>query len=258
MVLRHDEEGQALGAGPTHALHAHGAGQDEVDDVVGHVVLGRSDEALHALDPPRAIAIVECLGAAGADIRSGVGLGEHHGGAPLLVDDELAPALLLVIADAIEDVGEARAGHVHERGRVRPEEHLGGSPAQRRARTCAAHVNGQVEPPPLRIHQRAVGLLEVLGHLDGARRRVVLRRVAIRGEVGLGERTGREALDLAKRFLGGLGIHLGVRSGAQPVGGTEDLEEVELNVPEVGSVVRHGDSCALAAGYRRVLPASNP
>ena len=258
MVLRHDEEGQTLGAGATHALHAYGAGQDEVDDVVGHVVLGRGDEALHALDPPRAITVVVRLGAAGADIGSGVGLGEHHGGAPLLVDDELAPALLVLIADAIEDGGEAGTRHVHERGGVRPEEHLGGGPAQRWCRTGATHVNGQIEAPPLRIHQRAVGLLEVLGHLDGARRRVVLRRVAIRGEVGLRERTGREALDLAKCLLGGLGIHLGVRAGAQPISGPEDLEEVELDVPEVGSVVRHGDSCALATGYRRVLPASNP
>ena len=40
VVLRHEEERQALGAGSADALHAHGARQDEVDDVVCHVVLG--------------------------------------------------------------------------------------------------------------------------------------------------------------------------------------------------------------------------
>ena len=249
--LRHEEEGETLGARTALALDADGAGEDEVDDVVGHVVLGGGDEALHSLDAPRAVVVGEGLGAARADIGARVGLSEHHGGAPLLVDHELGPALLIVVADAIEDPREARPGHVHERRGVGAEEHLGGGPAQRGRGAGAAEVLGQVQAPPLGVHQRAVGLLEVLRHLDGVGGGVVLRRIAVRREVGLRERTGREALDLAECFLRGLGIHLGVRAGAQPVGGTEDLEEVELDVPEVGAVVRHGSS-SLAIG----LPAS--
>ena len=245
--LRHEEEGEALGARAALALDADGAGEDEVDDVVGHVVLGGGDEALHALDAPRAVVIGEGLGATGADVGARVGLGEHHGGAPLLVDHELGPALLVGVADAIEDRREAGTRHVHERRGVGAEEHLGRRPAQRGRGARTAEVLGQVESPPLGIHQRAVGLLEVLRHLDGVGRRVVLRRIAVRGEVGLRKRAGREALDLAERFLRGLRVHLGVRAGAQPVGGTEHLEEVELDVPEVGAVVRHGNS-SLAVG----------
>ena len=55
--LRHDEQRQTLGA----CSCALGAGQHQVDDVVRHVVLAGRDEALHALDAPRAVAVVEGL-----------------------------------------------------------------------------------------------------------------------------------------------------------------------------------------------------
>ena len=132
MVLRDEEERQALGAGAAHAFDTDGAGQHEVDDVVGHVVLGGGDEALDTLDAPGAVVIGVGLGATSADIGAGVGLGEHHRGAPLVVDDQLAPALLLVVADAIEDRGEARTRHVEEGAGVGAEEHFGCGPAQRR------------------------------------------------------------------------------------------------------------------------------
>ena len=101
---------------------------------------------------------------------------------------------------------------------------------------------GQVQAPPLGVHERTEGFLEVLGHLHRARRGVVRRRVAIGGEVGLSQRPHGQALDLGQGFPRRLGIHLGERTCAEAVCGTEDLEEVELDVPEVGAVVRHGDS----------------
>ena len=97
--LRHDEQRQSLGAG----AGALGAGEHEVDDVVGHVVLAGRDEALHALDAPGAVAVVEGLGAAGADVGAGVRLGEHHRRAPALLDHQLRPALLVVVAEVVED-----------------------------------------------------------------------------------------------------------------------------------------------------------
>ena len=62
------------------------------------------------------------LGAAGADVGARVGLGEHHRGAPLLLDHQLGDAD--VARDAVsvveDDRGEARAGGVHpDRGRSR-------------------------------------------------------------------------------------------------------------------------------------------
>ena len=55
VVLRDEEEGQALGAGAV----ALGAGEHVVDDVLGHVVLTGGDEALHALDVPGAVLLLD-------------------------------------------------------------------------------------------------------------------------------------------------------------------------------------------------------
>ena len=90
VVLRDDEQRQALGARAADALDAHRPREHEVDDVLGHVVLGRGDEPLDALDVPGAVALLGGLGAAGADVGAGVRLGEHHRGAPLLLDHVLA------------------------------------------------------------------------------------------------------------------------------------------------------------------------
>ena len=131
VVLRHEEEGQSLGARSAHAFDAHGACEHEVDDVVRHVVLGRRDEALDAFDVPRAVGLRESLRAPSAHVGSGVRLGEHHRSAPLAIDDELGPALLVRVADLVEDGGESGAGHVEEGAGIGAEEHLRGSPAQR-------------------------------------------------------------------------------------------------------------------------------
>ncbi len=132
--LRHHEQRQSLGAGTTDALDADRAREDQVDDVVAHVVLGRGDEALDAFDAPRAVLVGEGLGGTGADIGTGVGLGEHHGRAPLALDHALGLLLLHLIAQAVQDAGEAGAGHVHEGGGVGAEHQLGNRPAK--ARRC--------------------------------------------------------------------------------------------------------------------------
>ena len=69
-------------------------------------MLGAGDEALDALDVPGAVGLLGGLGAAGADVGAGVGLGEHHGRAPLAVDHPLGDLLLLLGAQPVEDVGE--------------------------------------------------------------------------------------------------------------------------------------------------------
>ena len=112
--LRHEEQRQTLGAGAC----ALGAGQHQVEDVLEQVVgVTRGDEALHAVDVPGAVVLLDGLGAAGADVGAGVGLGEHHGGAPAALGGDAGPLLLLLGAEVVEDVGEACA---HRRTSTRP------------------------------------------------------------------------------------------------------------------------------------------
>src|SRR3546814_8401003 len=83
------------------------------------VAVAGGDEALDTVDMPGAVGLLDGFGAAGADVRSGVGLGEHHGGSPVALDDERAPVPLLLIADAVEDVGHLRPGLVQDRKSTR-------------------------------------------------------------------------------------------------------------------------------------------
>ncbi len=104
--LGHEEQAQALGAGAAVALDALGARQHEVHDVLGHVVLARGDEALDTLDVPGAVLVREGLGAAGADVGTRVGLGQHHRGAPLAVDHVLRDLLVALGAVLEHDARE--------------------------------------------------------------------------------------------------------------------------------------------------------
>ena len=190
-VLRHDEQRQALGAGPG----ALGTGQHEMHDVLGQVVLGAGDESLDALEVPGAVGLRDRLGPAGPDVGAGVGLGQHHRHAPAAVDHELGQPLLVGGAVAVEDARGRDAGHVHVQGRVGAEHLLGHRPDQAARRGLAAELGQRVETPELGVDQRAPGLLERLGQRDRVRRRVEHRRVA----VGVGERLARAGPRRARR-----------------------------------------------------------
>ena len=86
--LRHEEQRQTLGA----RACALGAGQHQVEDVLEQVAgVTRGDEALHTVDVPGAVVLLDGLGPAGADVGTGVGLGEHHGGAPAALGGDARP-----------------------------------------------------------------------------------------------------------------------------------------------------------------------
>ena len=137
VVLGDDEHRQSLGAGAARSLDADRAGQHQVHDVVAQVALARGDEALHAGDVPGAVVVGGGPGAAGAHVGAGVGLGEHHGGVPALVDDVLGDLLVALVAVAVHDSGEHRAGAVHPDGRVGAEHQLAERPADARgSRAC--------------------------------------------------------------------------------------------------------------------------
>ena len=81
--LGHHEAGDATGAG----RGVRDAGQDEVDDVVGQVVLAVGDEDLLAADAPGAVTGRHRSGADGTEVGTGVGLGQVHGAGPFPTDE---------------------------------------------------------------------------------------------------------------------------------------------------------------------------
>ena len=149
--LRHEEQRQTLGA----RAGALGAGQHQVEDVLEQVVgVGGGDEALHAVDVPGAVVLLDGLGAAGADVGAGVGLGQHHGGAPAALGGDHGPLLLLLGAEVVEDVGEAGAAAVHAHGRVGAEDVLVQRPHERLGRRHAAEFLVEADACPSRRRSR--------------------------------------------------------------------------------------------------------
>src|SRR5699024_8444261 len=86
MIFRDQEEAEPLCPRPAGALDVLRPSQYQVHDVFGHIVFGRGDESFNAFDAPGAVVIAVCLRPAGADIGTGVGFGQDHGGAPLTFD----------------------------------------------------------------------------------------------------------------------------------------------------------------------------
>ena len=112
--LGHEEQRQTLGA----RAGALGAGQHQVEDVLEQVVrVGGGDEPLHAVDVPGAVLLLDGLGPAGADVRAGVRLGEHHGRAPAALGGQHRPLLLLLGGEVVEDLANpAPPAYIHTAG----------------------------------------------------------------------------------------------------------------------------------------------
>ena len=208
-------------------------------DVVGHVVFAGSDEPLGSLDVPRSVAVVERLRATRADVGASIGLGEHHRGTPSFVDHQPSEILLGVGTHGVNDGGETGAGHVEESSGVGAEHEFTRGPPKGWGCAAATEVLGEVEPPPLGVHESAERFLETLGHGDGLGLRVIDGgRAVCLGEC-FRKRSDSEPVDLVKDLLGGVGIHLSEWAIAHALACTEDLEEVEFQVPDVALVVRH-------------------
>jgi hypothetical protein len=86
------------------ALHAGrgalDAGQHQVDDIVGHVVLAGRDPDLLAGNLVGAVGLRNGLGAQQAQVRAAMRLGQVHGAGPLAGDHLRQVGLLLVVAAA--------------------------------------------------------------------------------------------------------------------------------------------------------------
>src|SRR5699024_3335670 len=156
-----------------------GAGQHQVEDVLGHVLLGRGDEAFDTFDVPDAVTLVGGLGAAGADVRTGVRFGQHHGGAPAVGDGLLGELLLCLVAFGVEAARESRAGGVQVHGRAGAGDQLGRRPHQGAGGSKAAELLGKVKVVPAGAHVGLVGLLQALRDLDRVGLGVEDRGVAV-------------------------------------------------------------------------------
>ena len=198
----------------------------------------RGDEALDALDVPGAVGLRDRPGAAGADVGAGVGLGEHHGRAPLLVDEELGPLLLLArcprrCSTCAKDGPEAYI----QIGALAPSTSSASDHHRARGASVPPSSAGQVEAPELGVHERLVRLLERLRQRRGVGRRVEDRRVAVAVGVAGGEVLAGQPVDLGEDVARGVDVEVGVRLLAERLVGPEDLEEVELEVAQVALVV---------------------
>ena len=215
-----------------------------MDDVVNQVGFGGGDEPLDALQVPTAVLLQDRLGAAGADVAAGIGLGQHHGRAPLFLDHGLGHPLLQRGAVAVYDNSEVGSARVHEQGGIGAEDQLCSGPAQARGRSVAAEVGREFEPLPVAVDQRPVGLLEGVGHFHAEGGRIVDGRVAVRVRERGRDRPGGDRLQLVQDLPRGIGAHLRETAGAHPLAGAQYLEQVELEISDVGTVMSHG-RCSL-------------
>ncbi len=62
---------------------------------------------LTPVDVPGAVLLLDRLGAAGADVRAGVRLGQHHGRAPTALGAQHGPLLLLLGTEVVDDVARS-------------------------------------------------------------------------------------------------------------------------------------------------------
>src|SRR5262249_25227188 len=151
------EQRKALGA----RASALGTREHQVEDVLEQVTrVARGDESLHTVDVPGAVLLLDGLGATGADVGTGVGLGEHHGGSPTAFGGDDGPLLLFVGGQVVEDVGEAGAAAVHPHGGVGAEEVLCQRPQKCLGGRGSAEFLVQAHAIPAGVQYSAHRLLE--------------------------------------------------------------------------------------------------
>ena len=163
------------------------------------------------------------------------------------------------VPSSSQDRGERGARAVHEDGGVRAEHHLEGAPrsarAGRRSRRGARAGRGGTTRrrrwPCIDFLNDSGSVTEcVAGSKTGGLRSASTKDAAIGPSASL-----RISASTPRAVLG---VHLLERPGAEAVLGVEELEEVELEVPQVGGVVAHGAGlpCSVPVGGD-VLLASN-
>ncbi|MNT16859.1 hypothetical protein D3C72_1519830 [compost metagenome] len=249
--LRHHEQADAL-----HAFRraAH-AGQHEVHDVLGHVVLTVGDEDLGAEHLVGAVGLRLGAAAHHGQVAAGLRLGEVHRAGPLAAHELLEVHGLELVGAGREQrldgaVGQQRAQREAHVGRV---EHLAAGRADGLGQALAAEVRRMLQALPAARHVLREGVLEALAGGDFA----VLegRGVAVAFDV---QRRHHVLVEARALFEHGLcGFEAGVFKAGQ-LGDLADVGQVfdvEQHVLEGGGVA-HVFSPGAAVGAADVKKAS--
>ncbi len=235
--LGHDEAGDALGA----RRGVGGAGQHQVHDVVGHVVVTEGDEDLLARDAVAAVGSGHRLGGQRTHIRTGLGLGEVHGGRPLAGDHAGQVDLLQLLAAVVQQQVDGALGEqwAHRERHVRRGEHLlEREPDQPREPTSSVgRREGHARPS--RLHVPAVGVDEAIrgGHRTCGG--VVGRSRHITGQVQRRHDVLHQPGALGHDSFEGGGVQLGESLELAQLVQVDQVVEHEVDVFEGGLVVAH-------------------
>lgn len=242
-VVGNVEQAQPLGAWAG-ALRS---GQHQMEDVLrGIADIPTGDEPLDALDVPGAVGLFERFGSTRADIGTGVGLGEHHGGLPAALHALGRPPALLIIALDVKGLGQHRAQVEKARRRVGAVDHFVDGPCQRRRRWHATELLGQAQPPPAGLLDCLHCLGQLVGHADGVGVRVEDRWVAVGVAEGFGDRTLGQPRRFGQDGADRVDVQIAVASGAQDRADIKDFEQVELEIADIGDVVSQCGSLQVA------------
>ena len=163
-VLGHDEQGDTLGA----FRCARQTGQNDVDNVLCHVVLTGRDKDLGTSDGVGAVGIRLCLGAQGAQIGATVRLGQTHGASPLTADQFGEVGLLLLFGAMLFDGvgGTVAQARVHAKGPVGGTDHFAHDQTKGVRQTLATVVGIGGHGRPATLNILLVGFLEASRRLD--------------------------------------------------------------------------------------------
>ena len=131
-----------------------------MNDVLGQIVLGRSDEALDALEVPGAVGLRDGPSPARAHIGAGVRLGEDHGRGPASVDHDLCDSLVAIGPIGPQNIGEFGTRGVHVDRGIGADVELVDRPLDRRRSRLPTELDWQLQLPISGVDQSPVRLLE--------------------------------------------------------------------------------------------------
>ena len=216
--FRNQEQRNALGARGRIGQ----AGQHEMHDVIGHVVVAIGDEDLRALDAIAAVRRALGAGAQRADIGAGLRLGELHGAGPFAGDEFFQIDLLQFLAAmGVERLdGGERQQRAEAEGDVRRAPDFGAGGVDRHRQALAAEafrprhrVPSARDPALIGVRPAGRGRHLVVGELDAVFvADAIERRQHVAGEFAGFLQHGRG--DVAVEVAVMAGLHGGLQAGA--------------------------------------------
>ncbi|MDT4847825.1 hypothetical protein FQZ97_818980 [compost metagenome] len=241
--FRHDEQAHALDAGGRVGQ----AGQHQVDDVVGHVVLTGADEDLVAGDLVAAVGQRFGLGAHQAQVGAAVRFGQAHGAGPLAAGHlgQVGVFLRVGAVGVQRGVGAVREAGVHGPGLVGRVHHLVQALVDHQRQALAAVGRVAAERGPAAFHVGLVGRLETGRGLDLVGVLVERAAFGVTADVQREDHLRSELAGFFEHRVDGLGVHLGVLGHALEFGAhIEHFVHHELHVAQGRVVDGHGSvSC---------------